>query len=331
MSRILKYGMGHNPFTYVQSLTMCRGVLAMEELKEKTSEGNAVEHPHPAGEEQTEKILHDPEIALTFFKSQLFEPQGNYALEYLTETRGYTRQEIEGMELGFFPPRHYVKSTLGAKLFEDLGLDVKGLGRTHKIVIPYRNPDGSLKGFIVRRIDSKRPKYLYSAGMERDTLFNLNAVKGSSDIYVTEGYFDALVATQRGIKWVVSTGFSRLTEMMLEYITSCGITCITLIPDNDVVGLKGAAQSIALLKGKAISTFVLELPENYKDLDEFIRHEGIGAFEKLKRQVKNADNWEVQKLLNKRSNIKVQIKSAHNTRTAHVYYITKGSQKRQEQ
>jgi DNA primase len=276
-------------------------------------------------------MFHDPEIALAFFKSQLFEPHGRSALEYLTEKRGYTKHEIEGMELGFSPPKQYVRDTLGVDLFEELGFDVKGLGRTHKIVIPYRNPDGGLKGFIIRRIDSKRPKYLYSAHLERDTLFNLSAVKGTGDIYVTEGYFDALVATQRGIKGVVSTGFSRLTERVLEDIMSWGIKCITLIPDNDVVGLKGAAQSIALLKGKEINTFVLELPEYYKDLDEFIRHEGIKAFEKLTRQVKNAENWEVQKLLIKRSNIKVQIRSTHNTRTAHIYYISKGNQNRQDQ
>jgi len=303
----------------------------MEEVKEKLSDRNSVKQPHPAKEEQTEKMSHDPEIALAFFKSQLFEPQGRYAFGYLTEKRGYTKDEIEGMELGFFPPKQYVRDTLGVDLFEELGFDVKGLGRTHKIVIPYRKPDGSIKGFIVRRIDSKRPKYLYSAQMERDTLFNLNAVKRTGDIYVTEGYFDALIATQRGIQGVVSTGFSRLTERMLEDIMRWGIKCITLIPDNDLVGLKGAAQSIALLKGKEISTFVLELPEQYKDLDEFIRHEGIKEFERLTRQVKNAENWEVQKLLNKRSNIKVQIRSAHNTRTAHIYYISKGNQNRQDQ
>lgn len=303
----------------------------MEEVKEKLSERNSAKQPHPAKEEQTEKRLYDPEIALAFFKSQLFEPHGRYALDYLTEKRGYTKHEIEGMELGFFPPKQYVRDTLGVDLFEELGFDVKGLGRTHKIVIPYRKPDGSIKGFIIRRIDSKRPKYLYSAHMERDTLFNLNAVKRTGDMYVTEGYFDALIATQRGIQGVVSTGFSRLTERMLEEIMSWGIKCITLIPDNDVVGLKGAAQSIALLKGKEISTFVLELPEQYKDLDEFIRHEKIKEFERLTGQVKNAENWEVQKLLNKRSNIKVQIRSAHNTRTAHIYYISKGNQNRQDQ
>lgn len=303
----------------------------MEEGKDKLSDMNADEQPHPAQEERTAEVIHDREGTLKFFASQLFASEGRYALEYLTQKRGYARHEIEGMELGLFPPRHHVKSALSAELFEELGFDVKGLGKTHKIVIPYRNPDGSLKGFIVRRTDSKRPKYLYSAHMERDTLFNLNAAERTGNLYLTEGYFDALIATQRGIKGVVSTGFSRLTERMLEDIIIWGIQRVTLIPDNDVVGLKGAAQSIALLQGKAIDTFVLELPEHYKDLDEFIRQEGIKAFERLTRQVKNAEDWEVHKLLNKRSNIKVQIRSAHNAKTARVYYISKGNQNIPEQ
>jgi DNA primase catalytic core len=298
----------------------------MEDSKEEL---DAAGQSDAGGEEQTAKDGGDLEEAGAFFQSRLFEKPGRYVLDYLTVKRGYTRHEIEGMGLGFFPQRQDVKSALGEGLFESLGLEtIKGFGRTHKIIIPYRDSGGRLKGFIARRIDSNRPKYIYSLQVERDALFNLHAVKGGEAVYVTEGYFDALIATQRGIKGVVATGFSALTERMLEDLMNRGVTSITLIPDNDIAGLRGAAASLELVKEKGVKALVLELPEHCKDLDEFMRREGVKAFEKLAGQVKAAENWEVQTLLSRRSNIKVRIKSADKTRTALTYYISRKNQNR---
>jgi DNA primase len=299
-------------------------------MKDRTEALDAAGRPDAGGREPASKDDQDLEEALVFFQSRLFEKPGRYVLDYLTVKRGYARHEIEGMELGFFPQRQEVKSTLGEELFQLLGLEtIKGFGRTHTITIPHRDPGGRLKGFIARRIDSNRPKYIYSMNVERDALFNLHTVKHTDAVYVTEGYFDALIATQRGIKNVVATGFSALTPRMLEDLMNRGITSITLIPDNDMAGLRGAAASRELLQEKGVKAFVLELPEHCKDLDEFMRHEeGVKAFEKLAGQVRAAENWEVQTLLDRRSNIKVRIKSADRTRTAHTYYISRDNQNR---
>jgi DNA primase len=290
---------------------------------------DVAEQPGAGGEVLAAQDAGDLEEALVYFRSRLFEKPGRYGLEYLTVKRGYTRDEIERMELGFFPQRQDVKIALGEERFESLGFEtVKEFGQTHKIIIPYRDAGSRLQGFIARRIDSNRPKYIYSAQVDRDSLFNLHAVKNVSTVYVTEGYFDALIATQRGITGVVATGFSALTERMLEDLMNRGIKSLTLIPDNDVAGLRSAATSLEMAKGKGVESFVLELPEQYKDLDEFMRHEGVKGFGKLAGQFKAAHAWEVQALLRRRSNIKVRIKSANKSRTDQTYYISRGSQNR---
>jgi DNA primase catalytic core len=298
-------------------------------MEEHKAGSEVSEQPGAGGQGPAAQDAGDLEEALAFFRSRLFEKPGRYGLEYLTVKRGYTRDEIEGMELGFFPQRQEVKIALGEERFEALGFEtVKEFGQTHKIIIPCRDAGGRLQGFIARRIDSNRPKYIYSAHVDRDALFNLHAVKNGNAAYVTEGYFDALIATQRGITGVVATGFSALTKRMMEDLLNRGIKSLTLIPDNDVAGLRGAAASLEMARENGVESFVLELPEQYKDLDEFMRHEGSKGFGKLAGQVKAAHTWEVQALLSRRSNIKVRIKSADKSRPAQTYYISRGGQNR---
>ena len=273
-------------------------------------------------EEEARKRSEDGETALNFFKSQLWEAKGRRALYYLISKRGYTEEEIKAMELGFVPFKKVLKKNLG-DLFKSLGLNVKGFGETHTIVIPCRDPEGRIKGFVVRRLDNERPKYIYSKGTEFDTLFNLNRARGEKHCIVVEGYFDALIATQRGIQGVVAIGGSRLTEKRLEDSIRYGVTTITLIPDNDERGLKGAERSLELIREKGLSAFVLELPDGFKDLDEFMRGQGIEAFEKLRKQAKSGNTWKPKKLPSMHSNIKVSVRSADSTRITQIYYIKK--------
>jgi DNA primase catalytic core len=301
----------------------------MEEAKGNLNETYLHKQGQTEVEEKSRKRAKGFEAALNYFKSQLWKASGRHALNYLIIKREYTKEEIEAMELGFFPFKIRVKKQL-KDLFNSLGLNAKGFGGSHKIVIPYRDPEGRLKGFIVRRLDNKRPKYIYSEGIELDTLFNLNETRGQEHIILVEGYFDALIATQRGIKGVVAIGGAKLTEEMLEDIIRYGAKSITLIPDNDENSFKGIERSLALIKGKDLSAFVIELPEEFEDLDQFIRKKGIVEFEKLRNQAKSGDKWEAKESLGKRGKIKVQIRN-DNTRTTHIYYIKKGKETRQKE
>ena len=302
----------------------------MKEANELVSETSPHTQSQPEKEEKIEKRAEDFEKALDFFKSQLWKAKGGIALNYLMRKRGYTKEEIEAMELGFFPFKRRVKKRM-RELFNSIGLNKKDFGETHKIVIPFRDPEGRLKGFIVRRVDNNRPKYIYNDGMERDSLFNLNEASRQEHIIVVDGYFDSLIATQRGIKWVVATGGARLTEKMLEDIIRYGVKSITLIPDNDEKSFKGTERSLELIRGKGLNAFVLELPEEFNDLGEFIRKKGVVMFKKLIKKVKSGDKWEAKAFLRKRVKIKVQIKNADNTSTAQIYYINKENETRQEE
>lgn len=284
----------------------------------------------PEGEETPKDRTEDFEIALKFFQSQLWKAKGGSALHYLTKTRGYTEEEIEAMELGFFPFEKLVRIRM-RKILKRLGFDKKEFGKTHKIVIPYRDPEGKLKGFVVRRLGgTKKPKYLYTSGLERTTLFNHNVAKGLEHIIVVGGYFDSLISTARGIQGVVAIGDAQLTEKMLEDITRYGAKSITLIPDNNEREFKNTEKSLKLIREKGLNSFVIELPVEYQDLDEFIRMKGKEGFEKLRKHAKDGYKWEAKESLDKLGNIKVRIRTA-TPQTTQVYFIKKGSVTRQKE
>jgi hypothetical protein len=96
---------------------------------------------------------------------------------------GYTEDEIKGMALGFFPPQKDVKAHLVSKGYSvdsvnRAGLRTGGFGTMYTLAIPYRDPVGGLRGFIVRATDpGVDPKYKFSAGMEKETLFNLQEAR----------------------------------------------------------------------------------------------------------------------------------------------------------
>lgn len=266
------------------------------------------------------------EKALLFFKSQLWEEAGKETLKYLTKKRRYTEEDIQAMDLGFFPSQESSEEHLG-DIMNTLGLTEQAFGSTHRLVIPYRDPEGRMKGFIVRRLNALRPKFIYSAGTLRDTLFNSHLLQGEQHCIVVEGYFDALIATQRGIKGVVAIGGTRLTQMMVEEMIEKGVTTITLIPDNDLRGLQGAEKSLQIITEKELKAFVVELPDTVKDLDEFIRKQGIEAFRALKKQPLGGQQWKKKYLQNRRGNIKVQIRTADTTAPpSRVYYINRGKE-----
>ena len=290
-----------------------------DDLKSKTVQSKN----QPEKEERENVRSVEFEKALLFFKSQLWEEEGKETRKYLTKKRRYTAEDIEAMDLGFFPSQESAEAHLG-DLMNTLGLTEQGFGSTHRLVIPYRDPEGGMKGFIVRRLNAIRPKFIYSAGTFRDTLFNSHLLRGEQHALVVEGYFDALIATQRGIKGVVAIGGTRLTQKMVEDMIEKGVTTITLIPDNDLRGLQGAEKSLQLITEKELKAFVVALPDTVKDLDEFIRKQGIEAFKELKKQPLGGKKWKEKYLQNRRGNIKVQIRTADTAAPpSRVYYINR--------
>jgi len=319
-SRINKCGYARSLWDYIQNT---KGLTNQETLRELARlAGYTLPKLDGYSEEKAKKARERAnilEVALEYFKAQLWRTdRGKEALDYLKE-RGYAEEEIRGMELGFYPSQKELEAYIMNRVstvsivntlntFGLTGKD-KRLGDTHKVVIPYRDPVGRLKGFIVRTTVKAEPKYLFTYGVEKDTLFNLHEARGQDTLIVVEGFFDALIATERGLKGVVGIGQARLTEAQLDNALKCGVKSFVLALDNDEEGQKETEKTLGLMNRKGIKASAVTLPEGYKDPDEVIngnKEKGLPAlkievFRELVGNPESGARWKAKRFLSKQS------------------------------
>lgn len=224
-----------------------------------------------------------------FIESLTIDPNAKETRDYL-ESRGYSREDIEFMELGYIPSQmalHKHLETKGySKTLIEKGLHLhKDIGVVNKLSIPFRSGN-SIKGFIFRSLDKEQKnKYINSTGLKRgDNLFNLSSLKGDKNITVVEGYLDALIATARGVENVVALGGASISPSGIQDAIRKGVKSFTLCLDNDAGGTTGTKQTVeALLREGVNRIYVVALPtgEAKIDPDDVIREEGVERFKEI--------------------------------------------------
>ncbi|MCG8208288.1 DnaB-like helicase C-terminal domain-containing protein [Tenacibaculum finnmarkense] len=210
---------------------------------------------------------------------------------YLT-SRGYSKDDIKSMELGYIPSQNqlykYLTETKNhPKILVDEIIKLnKGIGDTHQLTIPYRS-GSTIKGFKFRTIGTATPKYLNSTGLDRlGGFFNLLAVKGNKDIIIVEGELDSLSATSKGIENVVATGGSNIASEQVKDAIKRGAKSFTLCFDKEISKKQETSKRInsaidILLKEGINKIYIVDLPalEGEKtDPDRLIKENGITSF-----------------------------------------------------
>ena len=229
---------------------------------------------------------------------------------YLLHRRGFTKEQISRLNLGFVPEwgtvMRYIVSQKGHKL-EDLtavcevrNADGKtSVGRVYTLAIPYEC-GGVLKGFLFRRVgEGSGPKYMASQDLDRKSVFfNITADSDSKEIIVVEGEFDALKASAEGVENVVAIGGSELAgerrRQIEDAILRRGVRKITLCLDLDAESddpsraktgerFEHVMRSVHTIRDVDMSfedIYVATFPSP-SDPDEFIRNNGVEAFLEL--------------------------------------------------
>ena len=251
-----------------------------------------------AGDFQTYKDLKalNQKAAQWYHKSLLSLPSSHKAKMWL-ERRGYSSEIIKTFSLGYAPKGNRLLASLQPKesrLALQLGLlgQSKNQSRLYdtyqdRLIFPIVSTKSEIVGFGARVLDKSLPKYINSRDSKifnkGRTLYGLNQsgkfLKSRSGALIVEGYTDFLSLWQRGIKHIVATLGTALTEehgaVLRRYVRS-----VTLLFDGDEAGVKAAERSLLKLLSQGLEVRGITLPLN-QDPDEFIREKGVEALEAL--------------------------------------------------
>lgn len=166
----------------------------------------------------------------------------------------------------------------------------------YPLLMPFRDPYGTIVGLVCRTLlpeaEQKRlqiPKYKNTKNFNKGNyLFGLHENKqhilDKNSVYVVEGQFDMIKATEIGFNNIVALGTNMMTLYQFSVISRY-TSNIFLLLDNDEGGNKGRMNAMKNF-GHLANIRDFYIPENYKDIAEYITKEQIGSYEELSFIVK---------------------------------------------
>lgn len=129
----------------------------------------------------------------------------------------------------------------------------------NRMTFAIRDYLGTLAGFSGRALsDDDKPKYYHYPGLEKNhVLYGENFLdRNHRTVHIVEGFFDVIVLTRMGVKNVVATMGTSLSEHNLRNL-SRWFTELVFIPDGDAEGLKfceiAAAQCLVKIRKVGIA------------------------------------------------------------------------------
>ena len=222
---------------------------------------------------------------------------------YLKE-RGLNLGTIQTFELGYsldqwddllksaekagYQLKYLEKTGLVIKREDDQGHDT---GRRYdrfrgRVMFPIHNVSGRVVGFGARTLkrDDKMAKYLNSPESDiyhkSDVLYGLfqarQPIRQEELCYLVEGYLDVLSLHQGGIKNVVASSGTSLTEGQIRLIKRYTDN-VTVLYDGDAAGIKASLRGIDLLLEGGLNVRVVLFPDG-DDPDSYIRKVGDQRF-----------------------------------------------------
>lgn len=243
-------------------------------------------------------------VAARFFYMNLMQ-KNNPGYKYLVK-RGLDEKTIKSFGLGYSPDswdslkNYLLKSGYTIEEIKECGL----VGQSRKnnnyfdkfrnrVMFPIFDYKGNVIGFGGRVLDDSVPKYLNSEDTiifnKRYNLYGLNFARkhigNSRTLILVEGYMDLISMHQYGVKNVVATLGTALTEAQAQLIKKFADN-VVLSYDSDQAGVNASLRAIGILEKSGLKPRVLNLGKS-KDPDEFVRANGLD--EMLKR-VENASD-----------------------------------------
>lgn len=211
------------------------------------------------------------------------------AIDYVAKQRGLSRQIIEEFSIGYASPdRHALTGALKKRGFSEQELRDAGLLNQYggdlfrgRMTVALMDGSGEIIGFTGRVLGGDDgPKYLntpqtilFDKGRH---VFGLSqakeAIRREGVVVIVEGNLDVVSSHQAGVKHVVATSGTAMTEHHIRTLSRLAGR-IRLAFDGDKAGLAATERAIGLAQSAGVELEVVTLPDSAKDPDELIQQD----------------------------------------------------------
>lgn len=254
-----------------------------------------------------ERLYAASEAAAKFYQVQF--SRHTSTLEYVLRKRGYTKEIALQFRLGYSPNTgtalydYLSKQGFTENELTKAGLVTKRYDRVTdmfrgRLMVPLQDAQGKVIGFTARLLEDNpdAPKYIntpqtllydksrhiYGLHLAKD------AIRKSGFVVLVEGNLDVIASHQAGVRQVVATAGTAMTEPHLKTLKRF-TGDIRLAFDADKAGQTAAERAIPIASKVGVDLSIISIPSG-KDPDELIKQD-TSLWEKAIQTHQNALDW----------------------------------------
>ncbi len=283
-------GKGGDVFSFVMEVEGLDFRAALEQLARKAGVDMSLYDTKQSGEiaRKKRRLIEANELAATYYQQSLLKNQ--HVIEYVFRTRGLSKEIVQEFRIGYAPDdgeaavRFLTKKGFSKQELAEAGLTNRFGGDIFRsrMTVPLMDPSGQVIGFTGRIIkdDPKAPKYLNTPQTliydKSRHVFGLSqakeAIRTSNFSVIVEGNLDVVSSHQAGVKNVVASAGTALTEWHLKALSRLSHD-VRLSFDADKAGLAATERSVPIAGQVGVELSIISLPDGAKDPDELIQQD----------------------------------------------------------
>lgn len=303
-------GRGGDMFSFIEYVEGVDFKGALELLARKAGVDLAQYRTSAAGQNSTkqkERLYEINELSTKFYQAQF---AGNkQALEYVLKKRQFSKQTALMWRLGYAPNNgRALVDFLKTRGYSDHEIKLAGLTSRFgsdmfrgRLMIPLADGQGRVVGFTARQLAASdaadnSPKYINTPSTplydKSRHVFGLHlsktAIREHDYAVVAEGNLDVIQSHQAGVRQVVATAGTALTEHHLKALSRL-TGDIRLCFDADAAGLNATERAIPIASRTKVSLSIITIPSG-KDPDELIKQDPA-AWQRIIESPQYALDW----------------------------------------
>ncbi|MCJ8277625.1 MAG: DNA primase, partial [Bdellovibrionales bacterium] len=283
----------YNGFSFPESVEFLANRASIEMPKPEENKG----YQKPRVSKDQKNQFHSAnKFAAVFYHQKLKSLPKTHKVHSYLEKRGFTEEIIDAFRIGYAPEpwddlaKYFQSKKVPVSVGEKLGLLRRNKKGGHfdlfrdRLMFPIFSIDSEVIGFGGRIIDQGQPKYINS--VESDvfkkgkTFYGIEQsakhIRTEDQVFVVEGYMDFIALYSRGVKNVVATLGTALTENHVRLIKRWTKNVVLLF-DGDQAGQTAAERSLSNFFLHDLAPQIFVLPDG-KDPDDHISEVGDEQF-----------------------------------------------------